>query len=154
MKITKAERAQVFEKYAGRCAYCGEPLGGRWHVDHFEPVVRKLEWTRDGGVRTTGECYNPQNHDLKNLMPACAPCNMDKSSMPVEAWRRKLQDACGVLRRNQPTYRHALRFGLVKETQELVTFHYEASNAQVHAGPQPEGQGPRVEPLVGQEEGK
>ncbi|HBG30768.1 MAG TPA: HNH endonuclease [Gammaproteobacteria bacterium] len=134
MKILKAERAAVFAKYDGRCAYCGEPLGDRWHVDHFEPVVRKLEWAPGGGVRTTSECYNPERHAMENLMPACAPCNMDKSSLNVETWRRKLEGACGVLRRNQPTYRHALRFGLVAENEARVIFHYEALNASLSRG--------------------
>ena len=45
--------------------------------------------------------------------------------MPLEDWRRKLQDAAGVLARNHATYRHAVRFGLVQETGARVVFHFE-----------------------------
>ena len=52
-------------------------------------------------------------------------CNIDKHAMTLEDWRRKLQNAAEVLRRNQPTYRHALRFGLVQETGATIVFHFE-----------------------------
>ena len=45
--------------------------------------------------------------------------------MTLEDWRRKLQNAAEVLRRNQPTYRHALRYGLVQETGATIVFHFE-----------------------------
>ena len=40
MRLKKAEREQVRMKYGGRCAYCGNDLGERWHADHFAPVIR------------------------------------------------------------------------------------------------------------------
>jgi hypothetical protein len=62
-------------------------------------------------------------------MPACPPCNIDKHSMSLEGWRTKLQDATGVLARNNPTYRHAIRFGLVQETGAAITFYFERAAA-------------------------
>lgn len=124
MRLTKVERETLRGKFGGRCAYCGDTLGVRWHADHVEPVERKLARV-DGRLITTGELHRPERDTLKNLFPACAPCNIDKHTFTLENWRRKLQDACNVLARNQPTYRHALRFGLVQETGAVVTFHFE-----------------------------
>lgn len=59
------------------------------------------------------------------MMPSCAPCNIDKSRMALEVWREKLQRAVEVLARNNPTYRHALRYGLLRETGARVQFYFE-----------------------------
>ena len=126
MKLSKKEREQVRLKFGGRCAYCGQQLGSRWHADHFEPIERKLLYVSGKGVVQTGECHRPERHRLDNMMPACPPCNIDKHIMSLEEWRRKLQDATNVLMRNNPTYRHALRFGLLAETGARIVFHFES----------------------------
>lgn len=128
MKLTKAQRAALREKFDGLCAYCGCKLEDRWHADHIEAVERKLEFVHEGHsmrMRATGEVYRPERDCIDNLNPSCAPCNIDKHAMTLEDWRRKLQNAADVLRRNQPTYRHALRYGLVQETGARVVFHFE-----------------------------
>ncbi len=126
MKLGKVDREQIRLKYDGRCAYCGEPLGERWHADHIEPVERKLEFV-GGKLVTTGEAWQPERHRLDNINPACAPCNLDKHAMNLEGWRYKLERAVEVLTRNNPTYRHAVRFGLVRETAAPVTFYFESA---------------------------
>lgn len=125
MKLTKAQREQVRMKFGGKCAYCGCELPDRWHADHMEAVDRKMAYVPGKGFVATGEMYKPQNDTFENLMPSCAPCNIDKHSMSLESWRRKLQDAANVLSRNYPTYRHALRFGLVRETGASIVFYFE-----------------------------
>jgi 5-methylcytosine-specific restriction endonuclease McrA len=125
MKLTKQQRETLRMKFGGRCAYCGEELGQRWHADHVEAVVRSLAYVPGKGVIATGGFDKPENDCIENLMPSCPPCNIDKHSWPLEAWRQKLSNAPGVLARNQPTYRHAMRFGLVAETGAQVVFHFE-----------------------------
>lgn len=125
MTLTKRQREAVRCMFDGRCAYCGEELGARWHVDHVEAVVRDFMFLPGGGTRTTGKLMRVENDRLTNLMPSCPPCNLDKSSMPLEVWRTKLARACEVLARNNPTYRHALRYGLIRETGSSVVFHFE-----------------------------
>lgn len=125
MRLSKADRDEIRMKFGGCCAYCGEPLGDRWHADHHEAVVRDLKWESGKGFRPTGALLRPQHDTLANLFPSCAPCNIDKGPNSLEWWREKLQGACGVLTRNNPTYRHALRFGLVRETGTAVVFHFE-----------------------------
>lgn len=129
IKLTKSQRAALRQKFSGRCAYCGQELGPRWHADHFEPVQRRSKWDREKGqLVATGECGAAEHDNLENLMPACPACNIDKSVLSLEEWRGKLQRATGVLSRNSPTYRHAVRFGLVQETNAKVMFYFEVQN--------------------------
>lgn len=127
MAISKAQRARVFAMFDGKCAYCGQPLPERWHVDHLEPVQRDLKMVR--GERSwklvSGAPLRPERDVPENYMPACPPCNIDKHAMSLEAWRGKLQRTCKVLADNYPTYRHALRFGLAVETGAQIVFHFE-----------------------------
>ena len=126
IKPTKSQRAELREKFGGRCAYCGQELGQKWHADHLEPVQRRSKWDREKErLVATGECYAPEHNNLENLMPACPACNIDKSVLSLEEWREKLQRATDVLTRNSTTYRHAVRFGLLWETGNPVVFYFE-----------------------------
>jgi 5-methylcytosine-specific restriction endonuclease McrA len=110
--------------FGGRCAYCGEPLGERWHADHLEAIERK--WVAVGGrAVATGEAWKPENDRIENMMPSCPPCNIDKHMMKLEHWREKLARALEVLTRNYPTYRHARRFGQLQETPQPIVFYFE-----------------------------
>lgn len=124
-KLTKKQRATLREMFGGLCAYCGQPLGERWHRDHKEAVLRgyaeNSESNPDGMLR-------PHLDTLENSMPACAPCNLDKTSYTLEQWRAKLEKSCASLLRYSSTYRHALRFGLVADTGVKVVFHFERVN--------------------------
>jgi hypothetical protein len=128
MRLGKVDREKIRCLFGGRCAYCGTILGARWHADHVEAVERKLAVV-DGRIVTTGEFHRPERDTIANLWPSCAPCNIDKHTFSLENWRQKLQQACDVLTRNQPTYRHALRFGLVQETGARVVFYFERPDA-------------------------
>lgn len=125
MKLTKAQREYVKNKYGGRCAYCGSELQNRWHADHLEPVERKLKYIPGKGVVCTGEMHNPKADSIENMMPSCPSCNIDKHSLPLESWRRQVQDSCNILTRNTTTYRRARRFGLVEETGVQIEFYFE-----------------------------
>ena len=131
IKLTKSQRFALLQTFGGRCAYCGQELGPRWHADHFEPVHRRSAWDSEKErMVATGECRAEGRDNLENLMPACPACNIDKSVLSLEEWREKLQRATDVLTRNSPTYRHAVRFGLVQETSAKVTFYFEVQNGR------------------------
>ena len=125
MRLTKSERETVRMRFNGRCAYCGEPLGPKWHADHLEPVVRETRYEQGRGFVPTGTLLRPHLDVIENLMPACIPCNIDKGPESLESWRAGLQRSLEVLHRNHPTYRHAKRFGLVVETGATIRFHFE-----------------------------
>lgn len=125
-RLNKRDRLVVYSKFGGRCAYCGcwlKPDG--FHVDHFNPIFRLMDWESGLGIKETGEVAYPERDTIDNLMPSCPPCNIDKHAMPLEAWRQKLQRSTEVLMRNNPTYRHALRFAQVCETRRPVVFYFE-----------------------------
>ena len=126
MALTKKKREALKEMYGGRCAYCGEPLGDRWHADHVEPVVRYPE---GGHLGAPMKQLHPERNTDDNYKPACIACNINKHSMSLETWRRQLEQLPDALLRYTANYRHALRFGLVEDRRQTVVFHFERSNA-------------------------
>lgn len=119
MALSKTQRAALREKFGGRCAYCGEPLGERWHADHVEPLVRN-DW-----LKIPRSPDYPHRDTLDNMNPACPPCNIDKHSLSLEAWRQMIQRSNEVLARDVSTFRRAIRYGLVKLSDAPVTFYFE-----------------------------
>ena len=88
IKLTKSQRSALLQTFGGRCAYCGQELGPRWHADHFEPVQRQSAWdSKKKRLVATGECGAAEHDNLENLMPACPACNIDKSVLSLEEWR-------------------------------------------------------------------
>lgn len=125
-RLRKAERAELFERFNGRCAYCGEHLGERWCADHVEPIIRETKYQRGKGFVQTGAMLRPQLDTLENMMPSCAPCNIHKGSYSLESWRLELGRLLGVLNRNYPTYRMAKRIGLIEEAEPVaIKFYFE-----------------------------
>lgn len=130
IRLTKAQRAALRAKYDGHCAYCGCELGERFHADHFEAVERKLAHVPGKGLVATGALHKPENDTLANMMPSCAPCNLSKHSMSLEAWRGWLAGHINSLNQYHPIYRLAKAYGLLVETGAPVVFHFEkVSNA-------------------------
>ncbi len=118
-------RDRIKAKFGGSCAYCGEPLGDKWHIDHMEPVVRDFVFT-GSGTKQTGKCEHPDRKNEANEVPACIPCNMNKSSLPLERWREQIASRLEALRKYSADYRTALRFNFVTENDIAVIFHFEA----------------------------
>lgn len=125
MRLTKAERQQVHDKFGGLCAYCGGELPERWHVDHLEPVRRDLNISAGRLVSSQTDCQHPDRHRPENLMPACPPCNISKGPMDLEVWRAWLKKHVDSLNLYQKTYRMAKAYGLVQETGADVVFYFE-----------------------------
>jgi 5-methylcytosine-specific restriction endonuclease McrA len=65
---TAVDIAAQRKRQRGRCYYCGEKVGRRWHVDHVEPI------SREGS-----------NGD-DNLVIACAFCNLSKADKLLTEW--------------------------------------------------------------------
>ena len=59
------DRAEIFARYSWRCAYCDAPAE---HLDHVQPLSR-------GGADAP-----------RNLLPACASCNLSKSAKTLAEW--------------------------------------------------------------------
>lgn len=128
----KIDRVKIKNMFGGKCAYCGCELGDRWHVDHVDPVKRHagdIIFKPDGTYKivSSSKMFRPENHNDKNLYPACIPCNIHKSASTVEEFRRVLKGHIRTLNEasNHSIYRHAKRFSLVVETGSEVEFWFE-----------------------------
>lgn len=117
MALTKKQRAVVYSKYGGRCAYCGELLQDRWHSDHVEPIVRDL--------KDKSKCERPENERLDNYFPSCPSCNIIKNSMSVETFRKNISGMLNSLNSYSTQYKFAKKYGLVLETNTPVLFYFE-----------------------------
>ena len=71
------DREQVYNKYNGRCAYCGMEVEFKnFQVDHYWPkFLAHLEPLLD-------------NNRPDNLMPSCRKCNIHKHGMRPEVCRK------------------------------------------------------------------
>ena len=146
------DRQTIFEKYGGKCAYCGCELQKGWHMDHAEPVERKM---REAGnyyiFKSTGEKVpnevndnidwkdiehvpskivpdgyrKPENDTIENMMPACPSCNINKHSMNIEEFRAFISRFVISLNRDSVQYRIAKKYDLIQETGKLVKFYFE-----------------------------
>lgn len=69
-QFDKDKRNSIFEKYGGRCAYCGEVLDHNdFTIDHIYPLTK-------GG-----------SNKGKNLVACCFACNRAKSDSELEQFR-------------------------------------------------------------------
>ncbi len=128
MNITKKQRELLFNKYDGKCAYCGCDLPKRWHVDHIEAVKREFEFVKKDGYhipKCTGVLENPHLDRFDNLNPACPPCNHYKSSMPLESFRRELSHQVERARESSKNFRFAEKFGQVVVQESPIIFWFE-----------------------------
>lgn len=120
MKLNKKQRAELRMKFGGRCAYCGCVLQEKgWHADHVEAVLRKSEQCMKAAaigvfkLKATGEVYRPDAERLENLYPACAPCNLMKTSYSLEMFRKQVSLQVDRGRKSSMNFRTAERFGLI-----------------------------------------
>lgn len=150
--MKKSDRQIIFDKYNGRCAYCGEPLVKGWHVDELLPCRRKYKYIASHWINLeTGEntnsnravvrspekwkyvasayisdgCEHPERLVIKNQMPACASCNINKHSMSLEEFRSLISGFMKHLNELNTQYKIAKRYGLVKEDIKPIVFYFE-----------------------------
>jgi len=131
--LTKKQRQQVWNKSNGKCWYCGCELPQKgWHVDHLEPVIRETAVVRDTSdspyshkTVSTGACLKPELDTIDNMVPACAPCNLFKSTFSVEFFRQEIEAQIERARKTSVNFRTAERFGLIKAEPAPVVFWFE-----------------------------
>jgi 5-methylcytosine-specific restriction endonuclease McrA len=124
--MNKKERQLIFDKYCGRCAYCGCELQKGWHTDHIEPIVRDSKWNKDKGrYEATVNCRKPENETLENYNPSCASCNIQKNSYTLEQFRSNIKAFVNSLNLYSTQYKFAKKYGLVSENDIEVKFYFE-----------------------------
>lgn len=106
--ISKSTRKIVYQKYNGRCAYCGCELEYKdMQIDH----IRSVYW-------------NNGDNEIDNLMPACRMCNFYKSTYSLEEFRERLQTLTERLEKTF-IYRLAKKYGIVEEHKKPIRFYFE-----------------------------
>ena len=101
------KRKQIYNKYNGRCAYCGDKIDYKdMQVDHIKPK------------------YLGGTDDIENLMPSCRACNFYKSTFSLEDFRKRLMTIPKRLEKNL-IYRLSKKYGFVKQFDYGVWFWFE-----------------------------
>lgn len=78
--MAKIDRQAIYNKFEGRCAYTGKPLGNDWQVDHIWPKVHH-RWVQPGAD-------DPNN--ITNLLPAIKIINHYKRDHNLESFRKSM----------------------------------------------------------------
>lgn len=127
--MKKTEREKLFNKYGGRCAYCGCELTKGWHVDEIDPIRRnwQYEYNEKTGMndRKITDCMHPERLVIENQNPTCASCNINKHSMSLQQFRESIKQFVSSLNLYSTQYKLAKRYGLIKETEIEVVFYFE-----------------------------
>jgi 5-methylcytosine-specific restriction endonuclease McrA len=108
------QRMKIYQKYGGRCAYCGNGIEyNLFQVDHKLPKR---------------QFRDVQNADFwENLMPSCRRCNHYKRAHSLEYFRKLLmtiQDRIS----NDYLVKVAIDYGVVNFTPFDGVFYFEKQN--------------------------
>lgn len=125
--MKKKDRRIIFEKYGGKCAYCGCELTKGWHVDHLKCLHRDSDYDKEKRkFFFNGKMKYPENENIDNYMPSCASCNITKATLSLEDFRKYIQQTVDSLNKNHyAAYKFAKRYGLIQETIKPVIFYFE-----------------------------
>lgn len=116
--IPKKTRLLVYDKYNHKCAYCGCDLEYKdMQIDHIKSVYVNSDIH---SYMTEEEMYS-----LDNLLPTCRQCNFYKSTMDLETFRNRLTTTLMFNLQKTFQYRLALKYGLIEEHIEPITFYFE-----------------------------
>jgi len=119
--ISLEKRKVIYNKYKGKCAYCGCKLDRlKFHIDHITP---KFRGSTHEEVQKYGRVKG--SNDVENLNPACISCNCSKSTFTIEQWRIELSLKLERTRRDVSSFRIMERFGIVKVSNKDIVFYFE-----------------------------
>lgn len=79
-------------------------------------------------LKATGEVRNTEADTIENLYPACAPCNLFKTSYSLEMFRKQISLQVERGRKSSVNFRTAERFGLIVPVNIPVVFYFETYN--------------------------
>jgi 5-methylcytosine-specific restriction endonuclease McrA len=118
--MKKVDREILFNKFDGKCAYCGNNLTKGWHADHITPIYR-------GCTDEELERYNKKrgSNELENFNPSCASCNRMKQDLSLDKFRDKIKQFVNSLNLYSTQYQFAKKYNLVEESDREVVFYFE-----------------------------
>jgi 5-methylcytosine-specific restriction endonuclease McrA len=125
-RLNKNIRSEVYNKYNGKCSYCGAELNGIFQVDHFVAKHRFVNEVRaDYMPDHLKHLTEADVNHIDNLMPSCVSCNNYKHSSRIEDFRKQISYLVSGLNKNSSQYKFAKRFGLIVETNIEFKFYFE-----------------------------
>jgi hypothetical protein len=114
--IPKKIREAVYQKYGGRCAYCGKEIEYKdMQIDHLIPVQRER----------FGRYTEEQIECFENYMPTDRTCNHYKRAHSLETFRRYIEEIPMKLDRDNYIYRIGKKYNLIKEQPKKIEFYFE-----------------------------
>ena len=114
--IPKKMREAVYQKYGGRCAYCGREIAYKdMQIDHLVPVQRER----------FGRYTEEQIECFENYMPTDRTCNHYKRAHSLETFRRYIEEIPAKLDRDNYIYRIGKKYQLVEEHSHKIEFYFE-----------------------------
>lgn len=120
------KRETIFNKYDGKCAYCGCSIkinrnapGDQqvMQVDHLKPIMRNWDHLTEDEIQ--------EREHIDNLVPSCHTCNNFKSMDDLERFRAHLQDQIRVELENCNVFKRLVKYGLVEIVDKPIIFHFE-----------------------------
>ena len=102
--ITKKQREQIYNKYNGRCAYCGQ------NIEYKEMQVDHIKAKYLGG-----------EDKIENYVPACKPCNFYKTTLDIDSFRNRIETIIARLNRLF-IFRLAIKYGLIEIKDKKIQF--------------------------------
>lgn len=82
------KRKRIYDKFGGKCAYTGKPLGDDWQVDHMTSKIKHEYSTYYKCADLSEIRYELKKvDDEKNLVPACRIINHYKRGLDLEGFR-------------------------------------------------------------------
>lgn len=120
--MNKDLRKRIYNKFAGRCAYCGQPIEfKRMQVDHVEPQYKKVD-PMHFGVEIDIDAF-------ENLMPSCSRCNHYKRAYNLETFRWLMNTLHERLEK-QYLFKVAADYGMIQVYPFRKKFFFETKEAQ------------------------
>jgi len=118
------DRQKVYEKYDGRCAYCGNKIEfKKMQVDHLIP--KALYSVKHDCLLVDARKFTDFNlNDFPNLMPSCRRCNHYKRAYTLEDFRHVMKTLHERVMKQYIT-KVAIDFGIVKIEPFNGSFYFE-----------------------------
>ena len=118
-RFTKEQRLAIYNKYGGRCAYCGKPIYLKdMQVDHLIPQFLKGSAAHQHLVE--------QIDSFENLMPSCRRCNHYKRGNSLETFREWIRTIPSKLMRDNYIFKVGSDYGMWNsQNPPSIVFYFE-----------------------------
>jgi len=138
---TSKTRQEVYDKFDGHCAYCGERIPiCKMQVDHIIPQSLLHEGIiPENRIEVINKCWNQtyeitgivkELNEINNLMPSCRKCNFYKSSFTISTFRNNMKTIHERLRKPF-IFKLAEKYGIVEVKEWDGLFYFEKLKEEV-----------------------